>query len=400
MLLNGMKVLSFTHFIQGPSGAQYLADMGADVIKVEPLGGAWERKVGSGRIRVAGRSVSFLAVNRNQRAIAVDLKHPQAREVLAPIIAQCDVIMENYRPGALDRMGLGYDAVRAIKPDIIYASATGWGSRGPMADQPGVDILVQARSGLIAATGDPRRAATAAGTPIVDHHGATLFALGVLGAYLRKVRTGVGGRVEASLFAAGLDLQAESLALYFSGRKTAADIARDGRLAAWFIDAPYGTYALRDGHAVIALSGPMTDFAEALGSADLAALGADGRFADRDAFTRIVGEVLAGWTYADLDAALGPRGYWYARVAGYDDLAHDPQVAAEGLLAGIDIDGHDVTVLRHPVRYDGVLPDIRRKPPELGEHSRNVLAEAGFGAAAIDAFVDAGVVGLVRENAA
>jgi crotonobetainyl-CoA:carnitine CoA-transferase CaiB-like acyl-CoA transferase len=391
-MLSSMKVLSFSHFVQGPSASQYLADLGADVIKIEPLQGAWERKIGSGRIRVAGRSVTFLAVNRNKRSLAIDLKHPRAKEVLTPLVATSDVVMENYRLGALDRLGFGFDVLRAIKPDLIYASATGWGSSGPMAEKPGVDILVQARSGLISVTGSIKDNPAVPGTPIIDHHGATLLALGVLAAYAKKLVTGEGTRVESSLLSAALDLQAESLALYYSGKKQQADIHRDGHLAAWFIDAPYGVYELADAHVVIALSGSMEHFATAIGSDELIALGVEGRFTDRDTFTRCLSRALASWTFARLEEVLGPYGFWFERVADYDDLRNDPQVISEQRFASIDVEGQPVTVVNHPIRYDGKVPDIRLKPPELSEHSSAILREVGFSDEEVASFLKDGVI--------
>lgn len=388
-MIDQMTVLSFTHFVQGPAAAQYLADLGADVVTVEPPGGSWERRVGSGGVRLAGRSVTFLSVNRNKRSIVVDLKHPDALTVLRPLIARADVLLENYRDGALDRLGLGYEAVRAIKPDIIYASASGWGSRGPMAGRPGVDLLVQARTGLVDVTGDRP---TAAGTPVVDHHGAALLAMGVLAAYARKLTTGEGTRVESSLLGAGLDLQAESLALYYSGRRTAADLARPAELACWSIDAPYGVYRLRDASVVIAIHGGMDDLGDALGSPVLAGFDQQARRAKRDEYTAAVAEVLSTMTYAEVAERLEPRGFWFERVAGYDDVRTDPQVVAEGLLDEFDVDGERATVLRHPVRYDGELPSIRTAPAELGAHTSEVLLAAGFTAAEVDGFLADGVV--------
>ncbi|UMP06905.1 CaiB/BaiF CoA-transferase family protein [Amycolatopsis sp. EV170708-02-1] len=388
-MLDEMTLLSFTHFVQGPAAAQYLADLGADVVTVEPPGGAWERRVGSGGIRLAGRSVTFLSVNRNKRSIAVDLKHPDAAAVLRPLIERADVLLENYRDGALDRLGLGYEAVRAIKPDIIYASASGWGSRGPMAGRPGVDLLVQARTGLVGVTGDRP---TAAGTPVVDQHGAALLAMGVLAAYARKLTTGKGTRVESSLLGAGLDLQAESLALYFSGHRGPEDLRRPAELACWSIDAPYGVYRLKDASIVIAVHGAMDDLGDALGSPVLTGYDQQARRSERDEYTSAVAGVLAGMTYADVAERLGPKGFWFERVAGYDDVRTDPQVAAEGLLGEFDVDGERATVLRHPVRYDGELPGIRTAPAGLGEHTAEVLAAAGFSAGDIDGLRAAGVV--------
>ena len=165
-MIEGMRVLALSHFVQGPAASQYLADLGADVVKVEPPAGSWERRAGSAGIRVAGHSVTHLSVNRNKRSLAVDLKHPDAQAVLRPLIERADVLMENYRGGALDRLGFGYDAVRAIKPDIVYASATGWGSRGPMAGRPGVDLLVQAE--LAKSKSEARRFIQGGGVRIDD----------------------------------------------------------------------------------------------------------------------------------------------------------------------------------------------------------------------------------------
>ncbi|GAA1384512.1 CoA transferase [Pseudonocardia kongjuensis] len=391
-MIEGMRVLALSHFVQGPAASQYLADLGADVVKVEPPAGSWERRAGSAGIRVAGHSVTHLSVNRNKRSLAVDLKHPDAQAVLRPLIERADVLMENYRGGALDRLGFGYDAVRAIKPDIVYASATGWGSRGPMAGRPGVDLLVQARSGLAAATGSAGRPG-AAGTPVVDHHGAALLAMGVLAAYARRLVTGEGTRVEASLLGAGLDLQAESLALFHSGRRTAADLDRPAELACWAIDAPYGIYPLRDGGSVaIAISGPMDGFGAALGEPALDAFDPVARRERRDEYVALLRPVLAALSFDEVAARLGPGGFWFERVAGYDDLAADPQIVAEGLFTEVDAGPERATVLRHPVRYDGELPAVRRSPAGLGEHSVEVLAEAGLDPAVIAGFVASGAV--------
>ncbi len=395
-MLRNMKVLSFTHFVQGPAASQYLADMGADVVKIEPLNGAFERGYGADQVFIQGLSASFFAVNRNKRSLSVDLKSPQGREVIHSLIKQADVLLENYRGGVLERLGFGYDAVKAIKPDIIYASASGWGSSGPMATLPGQDLLVQARCGLIAVTGDMQSAPTVPGVPIVDQHAAALMAMAITAAFVKKLSTGQGTKVESNLLNAGLDLQTESMAAYFSGNRSLERFQRDSRLASWFLPAPYGVYKLADCHAVISLGGDIEQFAGAIGNAELIVLAGD-RMQNRDAFMRVLGNELLSWTYDRLDKALAPHALWYAKVQNYDDIRADPQVQHNGCLQQFSINGESATVLAHPVRYDGAAPALRRMPVTLGGDTREVLREAGWNDADIDALAAAGAINLGKN---
>jgi crotonobetainyl-CoA:carnitine CoA-transferase CaiB-like acyl-CoA transferase len=390
-MLKGMKVLGFTHFVQGPAASQYLADMGADVVKVEPLGGAFERGYGADFVFVGGLSASFFSVNRNKRSISVDLKSERGREVILSLIRQSDVIVENYRLGVLERLGIGYEAVRKIKPDIIYASASGWGASGPKASAPGQDLLAQARCGLVSVTGDLETSPTVPGVPVVDQHGAALLAMAISAAYAKKLQTGEGTRIESNLFNAGLDLQVESMAAYYSGKRTVERFRRDPRLASWFLPAPYGVFRLADCHVVISLGGDIDRFAEAIGHPRLIAL-ADDRMADRNAFAKVLGEELAGWTYERLDAALAPHGLWYERVQDYDAIRTDPQALNNECFEEFTIGEDTATVLTHPVRYDGQVPQLRHMPAELGADTRAVLAEAGWNEEEIEDLVRAGVI--------
>jgi crotonobetainyl-CoA:carnitine CoA-transferase CaiB-like acyl-CoA transferase len=253
-LLVRMRVVSFCHYLQGPAAAQYLADMGADVIKVEPPSGAYERHWSGANAFVDGISAFYLAANRNKRSLAVDLKHSEGKELILRLLERADVVMENFRPGVMDRLGLGYDQVRARNPAVIYASATGYGPSGPMVDRPGQDLLIQALSGLIAATGHERP--TAIGFAAADQHGAALLAMGILGAYVRRLQTGLGTRIDASLLNAGLDLQTEPLTLYYSGRARPDAFRRDVNLATWYHEAPYGVYRIADGFLAVSLNDP------------------------------------------------------------------------------------------------------------------------------------------------
>ncbi|MEP3437504.1 MAG: CoA transferase [Hoeflea sp.] len=390
-MLRNMKVLGFTHFVQGPAASQYLADMGADVIKVEPIGGAFERGYGADSVFVGGLSATFMSVNRNKRSISVDLKSEQGRKVIESLILQSDVIIENYRIGVLERLGFGYEAVKKIKPDIIYASASGWGSSGPMAKAPGQDLLVQARCGLIAATGNLESGPTVPGVPIVDQHGAALLAMAVNAAYIRKLETGEGTRIESNLFSAGLDLQAESMAAYYSGNRSADRMQRDPRLASWFLPAPYGVFKLADCHAVISLGGDIEKFAEAIGEPELVSLAED-RMANRDRFMEVLGKELSGWSYERLDQALSVHGLWYEKVQDYDAIRHDPQADHNECFEEVTVNGAEATLLTHPVRYDGSTPKMRRMPASIGVDTRSVLIGAGWSEGQIDELLASGVV--------
>jgi len=398
-MLENMKVLSFTHFVQGPAAAQYLADMGADVIKVEPLNGAFERSYGADDVFVDGLSATFFSVNRNTRSISVDLKSKRGKEVIFSLIEEADVLLENYRGGVLERLGFGYDAVKAVKPDIIYASASGWGSSGPMAEMPGQDLLIQARCGLIAITGNRETGPTVPGAPIVDQHAAALMAMAINAAYIKKLKTGQGTRVESNLLNAGLDLQTESFAGYFSGNRTSDRFRRDPRLASWFLPAPYGVYQLADCHAVISLGGEVDKLAEAIGNPELIALSSD-RMANRDAITKILGEELKDWTYERLDRTLAPLSMWYEKVQDYDAIRKDPQVLHNQCIQQFAVGEGVGTVLAHPVRYDGAVPEFRRLPIEIGCDTQEVLQGAGWSEEAIDSLVREGIVklGLPRET--
>ncbi|WP_102960582.1 CaiB/BaiF CoA transferase family protein [Mangrovicella endophytica] len=393
-MLQGMRVLSFCHYLQGPAAAQYLADMGADVIKIEPSRGAFERHWSGASTFVGEVSAFFLSANRNKRSVAIDLKHPDSRKVLTRLIASADVVLENYRPGVMDRLGLGYDAIRAIKPDIIYASASGYGADGPLRERPGQDLLIQARSGLVAASG---ATPTVVGCAAVDQHGAALLAMGIAAAYAGKLTTGEGTRIEGSLFSAGIDLQTESLTLYYSGKRTRERFDRDPHLGTWFHEAPYGVYALTDASVAISLN-PMRRMADALQDDRLAAVADLDPYAERDRIATVLAEILSELSFADVERKFEPHGVWYERVADYDDLLHDPQVVHSGVFQTIPVGGAEAIIVNHPLRYDGHVPALRRLPPDVGEHGREILTELGFASDELARLAEAGAIVLPAED--
>ncbi|MCH8997269.1 MAG: CoA transferase, partial [Proteobacteria bacterium] len=319
-----MRVVSFCHYLQGPAATQYLADMGAEVVKVEPPKGAFERHWSGANTYIGGVSAFYLCANRNKRLLAIDLKHPQAREVIYRLIERADVVVENFRPGVLERLGLGYEEVRARKPDIIYASSTGFGSSGPEATKPGQDLLIQARSGLIGVTGHPEDRPTPVGCAAADQHGGALLAMGIVSAYVKKLTTGTGTRVEASLFNAGIDLQTEPLTLYLSQQAPPEAFDRNRNLATWFHGAPYGVYRMADCFIAMSMN-DLGELAEALDSERLRALADIDPYEGRERYAPVLAEELEGRRFVEVIEAFDAHAIWYARVQNYEDLKRDPQ---------------------------------------------------------------------------
>jgi crotonobetainyl-CoA:carnitine CoA-transferase CaiB-like acyl-CoA transferase len=394
-----MRVVSFCHYLQGPACTQYLADMGADVIKVEPLKGAFERHWSGGKSFIGGIAAFVLATNRNKRSLAVDLKNPAGKDVVLRLIDTADVVMENYRPGVLDRLGFGYDAVRKRKPDIIYASASGLGGTGPAATRPGQDLLMQARSGLVAATGGGEHGPSVVGAALVDQHGGALLAMGILGAYVRKLQTGQGARVESSLFGAGIDLQSEALTMYFAAPNRSKLMQRDRHVGSWYHDAPYGLYELKDSRIVLSMNDP-AKLAAALDSDELRALEGIDRYAERDRYARTVASVLRGRSFSDVAPPFEAHGIWHERVQSYDELRNDPQAVHNEAFGKVDVRGQVATVVNHPLRYDGEIPACRMVPLEPGADSLELLAELGYGEADRKRLIDEGAIGAPQKDAA
>ncbi|SFT55926.1 CaiB/BaiF CoA-transferase family protein [Mesorhizobium sp. YR577] len=395
----GMKVVSFCHYLQGPACCQYLADMGADVIKIEPLQGAFERHWSGGNSWVTDVSAFSLAVNRNKRSIALDLKSPEGLELARQLIAEADVVVENYRPGVLERLGLGYEAVRELNPAIIYASASGLGATGPAASRPGQDLLMQARSGLVAATGGGERGQRVVGAAVVDQHGGSLLAMGVLGAYVRRLQTGQGTRIESSLFSAAIDLQVEALTKYYAapGRETLLE--RGPNVGSWYHDAPYGLYHLKDAAIVLSMN-DARKLAAALDNADLQAIESIDRYRERDRYAMVMANVLSGYFFAELSARFDEHAIWYERVQSYEDLRTDPQANHNGVFEDAVVNGKTVTLVTHPLRYDGAAPGVRTMPLYAGSDSEDIMTELGLPAGRQAELIERGVVGVPRTSAA
>jgi crotonobetainyl-CoA:carnitine CoA-transferase CaiB-like acyl-CoA transferase len=394
-ILSGVRVLSFTQFLLGPSGVQFLADLGADVVKIEPPGGTlWERNWSGADVFKNGVSVFFMLAHRNQRSLALDLKKPAGQAVARRLVAGADVLVQNFRPGVMERLGLGWEAARVLNPRLIYVSASGYGARSPYRDRPGQDLLMQAFSGLAAISGRAGQPPTPVGTAVIDQHGATLLSLGVLAALLERQRTGAGLEVEVSMLRAALDLQIEPASYALNGARLAKS---DTPLASTFHPPPYGVYATKDGHVVLSMS-PLGQLAEALPLPALAAYAGGWSFAEREKIAALIEPVMRARTTAEWLERLLPLGIWVARVNTLDEALADPIVAAAEAFEDVEhpVAGR-VRLLRLPVEFSSGRAAVRRLPPAAGEHTDEVLREFGYADAEIARLHADGVVSRARN---
>jgi crotonobetainyl-CoA:carnitine CoA-transferase CaiB-like acyl-CoA transferase len=380
--LDGISVVDFSHFIAGPLATMMLADMGADVIKIEAPGRGDDLRRYPPVHADLKYGAPFLWTNRNKRSVALDLKSDEGRRVARRLIAGADVVMENFRPGTMERLGLGAKELMAEFPRLIWGAASGYGSDGPYRDRPGQDLLIQAASGLAAATGRADGPPVAVGSVVIDHHAAALYAMGIVAALFARERTGKGRLVEISLLQAAIDLQGESITAWVNGAHHDAPRGPAG-IASWFSPGSYGIHATSDGYVALSLS-PLTALAAALELPALGEFSPDESFSRREEINMLVADAMRTRPTAEWQSRFEASKVWYSVVEDYDSLLANPQLRHLGAFETLEgAGGEMVTLLKHPVRYDGKIPEVRLVPQELGAQTREVLAEAGFDAAEI-----------------
>jgi crotonobetainyl-CoA:carnitine CoA-transferase CaiB-like acyl-CoA transferase len=391
-LLVGVRILAFTQFLLGPAACQYLADMGADVVKVEPPGrGAWERSWAGADMFINGVSAFFLLGNRNLRSVTLNLKSERGVEAARKLADQADVIIENYRPGVMDRLGLGYERIRGSNPRVIYASGSGYGSDGPHSQLPGQDLLLQAISGLGANTGTESGGPTVSAAAIVDQHSASLLAMGILGAMVHRERTGEGQRVELIMMNAALDIQSEPVVYHLNGAKLRRPRTP---VADTFHSVPYGFYATSDGHVAVSMT-PIKTLSEVLGHPPTLKPYEDPAiaFTKRDEIREVLDPFFRERTTAEWVELLRAHDIWCAPVNSLAETFDD--VAVKHLAPVLEFDhprAGRVRVLKHPVRYSSGEATLRRMPPDAGEHTAEVLGELGYTTGQIDEMRAAGEI--------
>jgi crotonobetainyl-CoA:carnitine CoA-transferase CaiB-like acyl-CoA transferase len=392
-LLEGVRVVAFTQFLLGPAAAQYLADMGADVVKIEePVRGPYERHWSGANSYVNGVSTFFLLAHRNVRSLGLDLKHPAAREVVLDLCREADVVLVNFRPGVMEKLGFGYEVLKEVNEDLVYSCGSGYGSDSPYRDLPGQDLLLQAITGLAAVTGSADGPPVAAGAAIVDQHAAALLAMGVLAALHRRSVTGQGERVEVTMVQAGLDLQTEPFLYHLND---GAVHRPSVPIASSFHEGPYGFYEVADGQVALSLS-PVRLISEALGEPPELApfLDKATAFPQREEIWSALSPLLRGYTVDGLLELFRGHGIWCAPVNDYDAVMADPVVTELDPVEEIDHpEAGRVRLLRHPIRFGSGTAAARRVPPTHGQHSSEVLAALGYDEARIAALYQSGAIG-------
>jgi crotonobetainyl-CoA:carnitine CoA-transferase CaiB-like acyl-CoA transferase len=318
--LSGIKIISFAQLAQGPAAVQLLADFGADVIKVEsPKGGAWERQWSGANLFPGGESLFFLMFNRNQRSITLNLKDPQSLDVALRLIDEADVVVENYRSGVMERLGLGYDDLSKRNPRLIYCASTGYGTRHPLRDRPGQDLLMQAVSGLAWLNSLPGGSPRETQAAVVDFHASLLIVVGILLALQHRQSTGRGQKVETSLLASAFHLQSDFINYAMNGWNYGKDAPEDQ---------PYGLFATKDGQ--LALGHASTEvLAKIFDDPRFSAFEPGDQFAKGKEIKRLVAEHMKRQTTRQWLEALEPMGIWCAPVSTYDQVANDKTILLE-----------------------------------------------------------------------
>ncbi|RLK46596.1 CaiB/BaiF CoA transferase family protein [Microbacterium telephonicum] len=390
-ILDGFRVIDCSIAMAGPFAAQRLGDLGADVVKVEPTAGEWQRFAAAGGAQGNEINVSFLSLNRNKRSLAVDLKSPEGTQIVRDLVATGDVFLQNYRPGVAARLGLDYETLREINPSLVYVSMSGYGEDGPYRDRPGQDLLLQAMSGAMLSTGRAGEPPVPAGQYLADAVTASTAFEAVLAALLHRERTGEGQLVTVNMLDALTTLQMQELSVHTVGGVPQERGTQPN--AHVYIRAPYGVFATSDGFI-------------ALGFADLNVLGRvigepsfEGLDAEEHGWThrdelyektaaRLVARTSAQW----LDELL-TAGIWAGPVYGYADLVEDPQIIHNGTFVEYDhpTEGH-VKTPGFPYRFSRTPATIERGAPLVGEHTREILAELGRSDADVAELLAAGSV--------
>ncbi|HUZ47498.1 MAG TPA: CoA transferase [Terriglobia bacterium] len=373
--LEGVRVADFSQLVQGPSATQFLGDLGADIIKIEPRTGDWQRNWSIYDQYINGESVSFLAFNRAKRSITLNLKDPRGKEIAMRIIQSSDVLVENFRPGVMDRLGLGYEELDKVHPKLIYCASCGWGQDGPYKTRPGQDLLAQSVAGVLTLNGTADDPPVPVGMGVADLTAALHITIGVLAALHRRNETGQGQRVDVNLLNSIMSLATQELTVYLNTgiepQRSAAGLGHP------YVGAPMGVYKTNDGYVAVAMM-PIGKIARLVGVEGFEGNDSRNVIENRDEIKRLLEPGFANKTTAELIDIFMAADIWAAPVNRFPDVERDPQVAHNGTIVSFE---HPVAgkfrTIGPPVKFSRSPTSVQR-PPLLGEHSSSILQELGY----------------------
>ena len=378
-LLQDLLVVDFSQFLSGPSASLRLADMGAQVIKIErPGSGDICRQLYVSDVKIEGESTIFHAINRNKQSYEADIKDPEDLEKVRQLLTQADVMMHNFRPGVMERIGLDYESVKKINPTIIYAEVTGYGNEGPWRDLPGQDLLLQAASGLTWLSNNYDENPTPMGVAVVDIMDGTHIAQGILAALFQRGISGKGALVQVSMFESILDFQFEVLTCFYNdGNQLPVRSTINSGHA--YVAAPYGIYKTKDGYIALAM-GNILLLARLLQCEALKDFSDNNDwFTRRDTIKQVLAEhLMTNNTQYWLDI-LEKADVWCAPVLDYEKLVKQEGYRALNMEIVVKTsNGLSVTTTRCPIRVDGQILVSEKGAPVLGEHNQEIEHQFGL----------------------
>ena len=372
--LEDYLIIDFSQFLSGPSASLRLADMGARVIKIEKPGtGDICRTLYTSDLIMNGESSVFHTINRNKESFAIDFKQQEELAKLKKLLAKADVVMHNFRPGVMERIGLSYEEVQKINPNVIYASISGYGSKGPFKDLPGQDLLLQSLTALTWLTGNEGDGPVPMGLSIVDMLAGAHLAQGILAALYRKVTQNVGALVEVSMLESAFDFQFETITTFFNDGGELPVRTKTNNANA-YLGAPYGIYQTKNGYMSLAM-GSIPVLAELLSCDDLKQF-PENKFTLRDDIKSILAAHLRTQDSEYWLNILEPADIWCANVLNYEQLFAQEGFQILNFVQQVEmIDGYSYKTTRCPIRIDGELFTSGKASPKLGQDNESIIKE-------------------------
>ena len=374
--LEGLTVLEFSQYLSGPSAALRLADLGARVIKIEkPNGGDAGRKLAIKNLWADDSSLLFHTINRNKESFTADLKNADDILLIKKLIRKADVVIHNFRPGVMDKLGLGYTTAKEINPKIIYAKISGYGKEGPWKAKPGQDLLLQSITGLAYTTGNGDNGPVPFGIAIGDILCGAQLVQGIIAALIRRQKTGTGALIEVSLMESLLDFQFELFTTYFTNQKQPQrSISNNGNP---LLSAPYGLYKTTDGYIALAMM-DIHELADAINCAALKNFSKEEIFAKRDEMKRVLADCLIEQSSGFWIEQLHESGLWAMEVFDWEQMMEHDAYKMLNMQQELKVADKKIITTRCPIRINGEKLYADKAAPKLGEHKKQVMEEFGI----------------------